>query len=84
MLSTYLTSDKFETCKKQYEAISKGAKTNLSNEEFAKQCDLLFCFKKFKIEPTVVFPTSSKSNENDEVYYEYIPNNVLKTFESYR
>ena len=80
----YLTSDKYATCKEKFDEISKFATTNLSADEFARQAELLFRFQNYKLEPTVVFPTTTGTHEGGKVYYDYVPNAVLKEFEEYR
>lgn len=80
----YLTSDKYENCSEKFKEISKFAKTNLSQEEFERQSDLLFRFASYNLEPTVVFPTTTGTYENGKAYYDYVSNNALKEFEDYR
>ena len=80
----YLTKSAYKTSKEKYEEISKLATTNLTVEEFVRQSDLLFRFADYKLEPTVVFPTTSSTHENGKVYYSYMANGVLKEFEPYR
>lgn len=80
----YLTSENHKTCKEDFAQISKLANTNLTAEEFERQCDLLFRFAEYELEPTLVFPTGSSTKENGKVYYGYTANTVLKEFEDYR
>ncbi len=80
----YLTGDKFATCKEKFDEISKFATTSLTADEFARQSDLLFRFQDYKLEPTVIFPTTTGTHESGKVYYDYVPNAVLKEFEDYR
>lgn len=80
----YLTSENHKTCKEDFAEISKLAKTNLTAEEFERQCDLFFRFPDYKLEPTVAFPTGASTQENGKVYYGYTSNTVLNEFEAYR
>ena len=56
----------------------------LTQEEFARQCDLLFRFPDYELEPTLVFPTGSSTYENGKEYYRYVANEVLRDFEQYK
>ncbi len=80
----YLTEENHKTCKEKYAEISKLASTNLTQEEFARQCDLLFRFPDYELEPTLVFPTGSSTYENGKEYYGYVANEVLREFEQYK